>query len=267
MKIKLTFLLACTMLVNFSCAKKTAAVDEPVAPVKVKLLTRVIASSMSPPATTYTTTFTDYSYDDQKRLISIKSGGNETVFYYNDRGEMYKKTAPFGPSSHADTEVAYENGHIKSATVKNYSGNIVTSEILYGYIYSGDNITEIDVNQNGLRLRSYKFEFSNNKPVKVVCDDPTYPFFEEFTYDDKKSAFDSQAKNVRNALNLPFGPFCDNNILTDKMTFTTITSGTTRSLVYTYDEDGWPKTTVGKAGPTGATNPSESRITCEYTLF
>ncbi|MDB5005079.1 MAG: hypothetical protein JWQ34_3304 [Mucilaginibacter sp.] len=76
MKTKLHLALLIVLVVLLNACKKNGTVEAPAK--KLKYLTQVIATNGT------TTTFTDYTYDDQKRLTTIKTGGGTTITYtYN----------------------------------------------------------------------------------------------------------------------------------------------------------------------------------------
>jgi len=254
MKIKFSLLLACITLTHFACKKTETTGDQPVTPptAKLKLLTKATAKNGS------NTSTTTYTYDSNKRLVSIMAGTSETVFTYNDRGELLLRSS--GPlASRIELIPTYEDGRIRYVISRGYKNSVIDNERKYGYVYSSDgNVIEIDQNYGNLREVTYKLDYAGGNCIKFTSDDPTFGFYSEYTYDDKKSP--NYSSNARFILGLLTGPFPVHNILTAKTTYTYAAnspSPTTNSATFTYDADGYPVT---------ATQGS-STVTYEYTEF
>lgn len=253
MKNKLTFLLGCAMLVNFSC-KKIDNNDEPktTTPATVKLLTKATSKNGT------NTSVTTYTYDSNKRLISILTGTSETVFAYNDRGELLSRTSG-AFASRSEMIPVYEDGRVRYVITRAYKNGVVDTERKFGYVYSSDgNVIEIDQNYGVIREVTYKLDYSGVNCIKWTSDDPTFGFYREYTYDDKKTP--NNNSNARFLIPLTIGPFPVHNTLTTKTTYTYAANSpapTQTSATFTYDADGYPLT---------ATQGS-STVTYEYTDF
>jgi hypothetical protein len=218
MKIKNLLALLIVLVVLLNACKKNGTVETPTK--KLKYLTQVIAVNGT------TTTFTDYTYDDQKRLTTIKTGGTTITYTYNgDNVFSIEKSYPDGGKE--VNELAYADGKLQTMSLKNYSNNSFLNEASFGFVYNGDKLTEI--HQDG----HISYFYYDNNVVKQQGEG----YAITYSYDNKKSKFANlppALKNIAFQIRQP-EYFSQNNIISIDRGVNGINTYT-----YTYDSDGYP---------------------------
>jgi hypothetical protein len=229
---QLTLLIVLVVLLN--ACKKTGA-DKPATSKKLKYLTQIISTDGT------TTYFTNYTYDDKKRLSTIKSDGATITYTYNgDDVISIEKSYP--PDRKELYELTYADGKLQTMSVKGYEDNSYVGETSYGFVYNGDKLTEI--HQDG-HVDYYTYD---NNVVKQQGEG----FAITYSYDNKKSKFANlppALKNIAFQIRQP-DYFSSNNLISTDRGVNGISS-----VTYVYDSDGYPTGTVD----------GDSRSTYVYT--
>ena len=164
------------VLITFQCCKKkeTVSDEKPL----VKLITRVVF------AVGNRAVFKYYTYDDKNRLKTIKDGSTTTTYTYNSDNlssiEIINSVS--GPMS--KIEFTYNSGKITQAVDKQASQTKI-----YGYIYAGNDLSEIHVNENGIVVQKLKYTIVNHNITKIVDVLPDGIFTTEYTYGSHKNIF------------------------------------------------------------------------------
>ena len=135
MKTHFTILTIAIIIVLSSCKKKENA-PEVVEP--RKLLTKITRVDFTG------TRFTTFSYDDQLRLKVINEYSLITYFY-DGINISAVETATFGNAPINKTTITYSNGRPVKAVIE-----LKEKTRIYGYIYDGDQLSEIHVTEKGI---------------------------------------------------------------------------------------------------------------------
>jgi hypothetical protein len=232
----LNLLIAFVLLIS-ACSKKDNSGGNPPDPeAKKKYLTRVTVVTTAPEAGGggVTTSTTDYTYDSKKRLSTAKNGTNTTTYTYYDDGNLYTLTNSNGNSANRNVyEFTYAGGKLTSYRLKVYSDNVVTTDRVYNYVYSGDKVSEIHFD---VYYVLYTYDSNGNISKIFNHGDPEYSYV--YGYDNKKNKF----------INAPLKFPTVGDIAGDRFNPNNQTTSTTEGLnqnpvlttVYVYDADGYP---------------------------
>jgi YD repeat-containing protein len=242
------WLLAASAMLIASCKKNDNGTVVPTAKTKDKYLTQVIRVETHP-GTVTTTTITNYTYDDKKRLTEIKSPDALTEYMYYDNGDLFSinklslkiaGTNEYG--ARTDAELFYSQGKIQAADVKNYKNDEILNEGLYNYVYDGERVSEVHYDNRHVTL--YDYDDHGNVVKEVIRD--AIPSVNYYVYDDKKSAFTPTLFKCPNKIEDRSSP---NNVIS----ITNITGSTTTNttISYTYDSDGYPTTAISGTATDG----------------
>ncbi|MCC8424354.1 hypothetical protein [Mucilaginibacter sp. UR6-11] len=220
-KILLSLFVAVAMLA--ACKKNNPVITDQ--PKKLKYLTQVIAVQGAVTTTTY------YTYDDNKRLISEKTGDNTTNYIYNGNElfsvEYLSKSGT--NTSRSTDELYYADGLVQTLTHKFYSGDgSVTLQSALGFAYNNGKLTET---HNDGHLTYYYYEGNNLSKIQHEQYNLT------FSYDDRKNKFLNLPAALKNvALQLNKIEYLSSNNITVE-TDSSLEPGT---YTYNYDSDGYP---------------------------
>jgi major membrane immunogen (membrane-anchored lipoprotein) len=258
MKKQLTLLIVAASLLLVTCKKKSGSDEPEVKP--VKLLSRIIEVSGFP---TPTTMFTIYTYDDKKRISTIKIGGTTTLTYSYHGDDLFSIETKVDDKKYV-AEVTYENGRPVSVAYKFYEGGDLKTQRKKGFIYTGDMITESHVNESGTVMQKIFNRYSGGNVVGY--DSQTGDLItQDLTYGTKKSIY----YNSRLKYNISiegFDRFSANDLLSSVRKYDN-GEELHQKNTYTYDDDGFPVTLLTeytlKSGPSGGT----FRYTYEYKTY
>jgi len=226
---QLTLLIALAALLN-ACKKNSN--ENPATTVKLKYLTQVTLIDSNILGTT--TTITNYTYDDKKRLISSKSGNGEIDYAYNDAGNVFSTTSTstvFTPDKHV-REFTYADGKVSTAVERVYTKNNLVATNNYGYVYNGGQLTELHTTgDSGAGITLYSYDSNNN----IIKTDVNAGYLvTNITYDNKKSQYTNWQQTLKNAAVSSLENRSPNNTVS-----ITNVNGT-QTYNYTYDGDGYP---------------------------
>lgn len=258
MKKQLTLLIVAASLLLVTCKKKSGPDEPEVKP--VKLLSRIIEVSGFPKPTTK---FTIYTYDDKKRISTIKTGSSSTTTYSYHGDELFSIETKFGDKKNV-AEVIYENGKPVSIAHKLYEGGDLKRQIKKGFIYTGDMITESHVNESGTVAQKIFNRYSGGN---VVGYDSQTDFFskKDLTYGTKKSIY----YNSRLKYNISiegFDRFSANELLSSLMKYDD-GAELRQKNTYTYDDDGFPVTLLTEYTIENGMSAGTYRYTYEYKTY
>jgi YD repeat-containing protein len=233
---QLALLLALAALLN-ACKKNSS--DAPATPKKLKYLTQQIVVDSAGSGTRTTTT--NFTYDDKKRLISSKSGDNETDYAYNDAGNVYSTifTSTVVTPDKTTREFTYADGKVSTAVERKYTKNNLVATNNYGFAFNGGQLTEVhaDGGNSGAGITLYYYD-SNNNITKT--DVNAGSFVTNITYDNKKSPYTNWQQTLKNvAVSSP-------EICSPNNTVSTSNVNGTLTYNYTYDADGYPTARILK---------------------
>ncbi|WP_214226094.1 hypothetical protein [Pedobacter sp. B4-66] len=258
MKKQLTLLIVAASLLMVTCRKKSGSDEPEVKP--VKLLSRIIEVSGFP---TPTTKFTTFTYDDKKRISTIKTGSSSTTTYTYHGNDLFSIETRFGDKKNV-AEVTYENGRPASVAYKYYTNGDLKIQRKKGFIYTGDMITESHVNESGTVMQKIFNRYSGGNVVRN--DSQTGDLItQDLTYGTKKSIY----YNSRLKYNISiegFDRFSANDLLSSVRKYDN-GEELHQKNTFTYDDDGFPVTLLTeytlKSGPSGGT----FRFTYEYQMY
>lgn len=181
-----------------------------------------------------TTTIINYTYDDKKRLISAKSGNNETDYAYNDDGNIYSTTITSKVSipDKFVREFTYADGKVSTAVERDYTKNNLVATNNYGFAYSGGKLTEVHANgDSGASITLYSYDNNNNV---IKTDLNAGSLVNNITYDNKKSPYTNWPQTLKNVA-VSNAEYCSPN---NTVSISNVNS--TRTYTYAYDSDGYP---------------------------
>ncbi len=228
--LKLTLLIALFALLN-TC-KKSGSTDTPAPTTKLKYLTQQTLVDSNVTGTR--TTVTNYTYDDKKRLVMIKSGDYETDYTYNDAGQIYSTTSTSKISTPDKTirQFTYADGKISTAVEYRYTQNKLVATNNYGFAYNGGNLTEVHANgDSGMSITLYSYDSNNN----IIKTDLNAGYIvTNITYDNKQSPYTNWQQALKNVA-VSGLEFCSPN---NTVSISNVNGS--YSYTYTYDGDGYP---------------------------
>ncbi|MBB5394618.1 hypothetical protein [Mucilaginibacter sp. AK015] len=207
----------------------------------------------------------EYVYNDQNQLIEMHWGGNSPTFIhsdfvltYNTDGTLKRQTRTSqGVDEYRDIE--YENGMPTLVTNTRPSNssydykiklNTGDSKVLGGtWLYTVDGVDKVN--------SVITFEYLNENVIKQTTDFGTYKQETTREFGNKNNPF----RYGGDKLFLSSAPFAHKN---DILKLVTITGDKNQTIeyTYTYDEQGYPKTTKTKSV---TTNPGQPPYTYETT--
>lgn len=258
MKKQLTLLIVTASLLLVTCKKKSGSDEPEVKP--VKLLSRIIEVSGFP---TTTTKFTIYTYDDKKRISTIKTGGTTTATYSYHGDDLFSIETKFDDKKNV-AEVTYENGRPVSVAYKFYEGGDLKTQRKKGFIYTGDMITESHVNESGTVAQKI---FNRYLGGNVVGSDSQTDFFvkRDLTYGTKKSIYYNSRLKYNISIE-PFDRFSANDLLSSVTKFDNGAEGHQKNT-FTYDDDGFPVTLLLEFTDESGMSQGTYRYTYEYKTY
>ena len=249
----LTILLIC-MAFTFSGCKK----DKPKTPdeqeIPVKLLSKVTELSYG------VTTIITYTYDDQNRIVSVKTGSNQEIKYIYNGAEI---AAIEVRSDHlANNSVfTYSGGKPVKIVRKSYNGGTLIKEGFYSFAYSGELITNVNISENGLVVQKTTVKYQDNNIIETESESSMI-IKTVNTYGSKFSRFKDSRQKYYTGVEF-FDRFSVNELL--KSVLITPDGATlTSTHTYTYDSEGYPITLSTTHVHSRAGAVGESKSTFEY---
>jgi len=245
MKTHFTILTIAIIIVLSSCKKKENA-PEVVEP--RKLLTKITRVDFTG------TRFTTFSYDDQFRLKVINEYSLITYFYDGVNASAVETATPGNPPINKTT-ITYSNGRPVKAVIE-----LKEKTRIYGYIYDGDQLSEIHVTENGIVLSILKYKFDNHN-ITSVSDSDTKST-KTFTYGTNKNVYASMG--LEYVLGFEgIDRYSINEELEIKVEYPGGSS--LEKNVYQYDSQGYPTTKVSTNTSQGFP-PSITKYAFEYEI-
>lgn len=246
MKQKLTLLIILICIAAISCKKEKSS--QPSKEISLKLLSKIIETKGTKILTTSLT------YDEKKRISSIKSE-KETLSFTYDNDDLITITRDNGNQKRV-TKITYL-AHKPVSAIQNYVPDILGEPYLFEYQTDGDRVTSFDL---GLahNLRNYRMEFKDKNLIRFT--NPSV-YDNEFIYGTKKSIYyNSRLKNVIDlGLSLMVSEndlikikIYNNGFLDEEITYS-----------YSYDENGFPLTAKVQSKISNGTI-TESDVKYEY---
>jgi hypothetical protein len=238
MKRKNTLMLLVALIALLMSCKKSASIsDNPVK--KLKYLTQVTSVQNG------TTSSTNFTYDDKKRIITTTTGTAVTTYNYN-ADKLFSVETVNQPTGFREVrELSYQGNDLSSMRATIYRNNVLSSDITYNFLVVGGRVTE---SHYEIYVDTYTYD-SRGNVTKVYFNKSN--FSNEYTYDDKASRYTNGFPKYGINSEVEFlGP---NNQITRTNVATT----------YTYDSDGYPVSAVAvtSAGPT----PTTATFTYKYS--
>lgn len=238
MKIKTQLALLIALAALLNTCKKNNSSEKPQTTIKLKYIIQQTTIDSNLAGTT--TIITNYTYDDKKRLISAKSGNNETDYVYNDEGNIFSTTVTSKVTipDKSVREFTYADGKVSTAVERDYTKNDLVATTNYGFVYSGGKLTEIHANgDSGTGITLYSYD-SNNNVIKTDLNAGS--FVNNITYDNKKSPYTNWPQTLKNVA-VSNTEFCspDNAVSISN-------ANGTQTYTYAYDSDGYPTARIIK---------------------
>lgn len=262
MHLRSTLPIVFLIFLSASC-KKPGKVEEPK---QKKLLTRM--TQVSAGTVGNVTVFTDFSYDEQGRIVKEKSPTYEVNYVYK-LGELFQAVQQT-ESSTTTIEFVYEAGKLKKASVDVKGG--MPNKFDINYIYQGDKLVRLDRVKDGLLLVKTDYHYNGDVLYKSIGDDYTNIITVEFTTDDKKTIHNDLGKAIIDAMAcLRFEESSMHNLLTRKITYaqhgSSLTSFLNVSYEYKYDEEGYPIGLTRKYKHSSQAVATETKFGYEYKML
>jgi len=258
MKKQLTLLIVAASLLLATCKKKSGSDEPEVKP--VKLLSRIIEVGGFP---TPTTTFRIYTYDEKKRISTIKIGGTTTITYSYHGDELFSVETKFDDKKYV-AEVTYENGRPVSVVYKLYEGGDLKTQTKKGFLYTGDKITEAHLNESGTVMQKTFYRYSGDNVVGIDTESD-FVLKQDLTYGTKKSIY----YNSRLKYNISiegFDRFSANDLLSSLRKYDNGAELREKNT-YTYDDDGFPVTLLKEYTNESGMSAGTYRYTYEYKTY
>jgi hypothetical protein len=226
MKARHKLMLLTVAAVLLAACKKSGNTNAPAPTPQLKYLTQEIMVQGT------STLTTNYTYDDKKRLSTVKRGNSTTTYTYNgDNLFSVEQITTNGANVIRNvSETTYTDGKLQTLSLKTYSNGALRLESLLNFVYNGDKLTEAHTDNGYIYFYYYD---NNNNVVKMQYDSVTVTR----NYDNKKSRFANlppALKSIGYQINQP-DFFSANNIITDNNT-----AGDLTTYTYNYDADGYP---------------------------
>lgn len=216
-----------------ACKKSKNTGDVPAK--KLKYLTQVISVQNG------NTSFSDYTYDDKKRLTKVTAGTSVTTYSYNGDKLFSVERVDQSIGFRETRECTYQNGEISSLRAIIYRNNALNSDITYNFLVVGGRITE---SHYDIYVDTYSYD-SRGNVTKVYFNKSNLS--NEYSYDDKPSRFTNGMPK--------YGINADVEFLSPNNQVGRFNVTTT----YTYDSDGYP------TGATAVSGTGTSAVTTKYT--
>ncbi|RZL17101.1 MAG: hypothetical protein EOO89_09615 [Pedobacter sp.] len=245
MKTSLNVILFSVIILLASCKKKETA-PEVVEP--RKLLTKITQVDFTG------TRFTTFSYDDQLRLKVINQY-SLTTYFYDGINISAVETATFGNAPINKTTINYSNGRPVKAVVE-----LKEKTRIYGYIYDGDQLSEIHVTEKGIVISILKYKCDNHN-ITSVSDSDTKST-RTFTYGTNKNVYASVGLDYILGFE-SIDRYSKNEELEIKVEYPGVSS--LEKNVYQYDSQGYPTTKVNTYTSQGSP-PSITKYAFEYEM-
>ncbi len=251
LKYQITFLASLCIVV--ACKKgndgNNGGTVQPTA--KLKYLTQITSVETSPGIGTQTV-FTNYTYDDNKRLKSVKTGSN-IINYAYDNGQLFSIERLSNGVKTSYSEFMYEGSKVKSALVTTYRNGAVFDNVTYSYIYNGDMVTEVHY---GSYYQLYTYDGNNN--LAKISYHVGNDYEVTYNYDDKKNKFINSSVKYITTLDPASDRFSPNNQI---KSVSTLPGAPVINTTYVYDSEGYP------TGGTSGTADNGSKFTYTYSTL
>lgn len=204
------------------------------------------------------TTITTLTYDEKKRLSTIKSGKELTTYTYTDD----KLTGiDFNDGYiHNVSEITYKSNYPFKAATNMYLADVLKRTIDYNYISSLSQTGQINILEIGKNTRRYYFEYENANIISQIEISNRVFVNYDYEYGERKNVFFNAS--IRWPLGMEmFDRVSTNEILTIK----TEASGAKhqKSFKYVYDTDGMPLSAI--VTDTDPPSKIEYKSTITYT--
>jgi hypothetical protein len=233
------WLLAALIVFVAACKKNDDGgnISTPVTAKPQKYLTRIITVSITPGpngTSTTTTSNTFYSYDNKKRLSTIKGNDNTiTLTYYNDGNLNTIGSSSTTSKYKYTTQFTYAGKKVKQYVLSVYKSNELKTEVPYIYVYDGDKISEI-------RWGEYyqKYTYDGNGNILRIFNSGEPEYYQVYTYDTKVNKLINSPMKYPTVGNTSGEWVSPNN----RISQTTEGFGQDALTTYTYnyDDEGYP---------------------------
>ncbi|MEJ7557988.1 MAG: hypothetical protein WKF66_06735 [Pedobacter sp.] len=240
-------LLASMVMLSLSSCKKYKEVQEESLP--VKLLVRAIQVQGG------TTSFTTYTYDNQRRLKTIKETYGTRTYTYDGKDLSAMEIGP------AKITISFTNGRPTKATTTFPDKTITT-----GYLYDGDQVSETHETQSGIVVNLVKYTYANHNIIKTTSDFGQGLVIEDIKYGTKKNRFFNASLKYVIGIEGGLDRYSANEVLESKVSYDNGSFLTTKNI-YTYDSDGFPFTLVSTFKDASERQVGEAKYTFEYEMF
>jgi uncharacterized protein YxjI len=231
-KASITFMAVICLLL---CACKKGGTDAgPIPTAKLKYLTKLVAVNTGPgpnSTTITTTTTTNYTYDEQKRLKTLKSGNNVITYSYNGNN-LFSIESVTGQIRNI-YEISYEAGKVKRINRRDFNNITLTDEINYDYVYNGDKVSEIH-----FQVYYVLYTYDSKGNITKIFNHGSPDFEVSYTYDDKKSRWINAALRFPMVSEPAGDRLSPNNVIS--LTNSLAPPNSTSFTTYVYDDEGYP---------------------------
>lgn len=205
-----------------------------------------------------TTTVTTLSYDEKKRLSTIKTGKELTTYTYTDN-QLTSIDINDG-YVHNYSEITYKNNYPAKGTTTMYLADVLKRTLTYEYVSSLSRTEQTNIFETGSSTKRHYYEYDNANIISQI--DITNRVFSNYDleYGDKKNVFFNASIRWPLAMER-FDRVSTNEILKVKTEIGGVKHQ--RSFSYVYDADGMPLSAI--VTDTDPPSKMEYKSTITYT--
>lgn len=266
MSIKATLSLLLGIVIISSCKKSGSGDDTPKEPTATKKVL-VKITEVRTDQIAGTAQFTNFTYDNQGRLLSRKTATQEINYTYNS-GHLFQQVSTTVQHK-AVRDFTYRSGQLTSISGKGGITMDIPFEIRF--IYQDEKIVQVERVEDKLLTALYKYQYTGNNVASSETDDFKYIYKNEYTYDDKRNVNYGLGLEMLTALALVGTETpTENNLKTHKYSLYEggkLLQTSTSTYEYTYDNDGYPLTCVRKSQHSSQPNATETKFSYEYKII
>lgn len=252
-----------------SCKKANETQELPTKETK-KVLSKL--TQIGPQQTLSTANITNFTYDDQGRLVLEK--GTLQEFQY-----IYKQNQLIQVLQHFDNyqvsgEIVYEGTKIsKISNLYRYKNGLPDITSVLNCFYDGDKLSRVERIENSKLMAQYQYQYSGEKLTKATLRNSDLAVVStiDYTSDDKKNIYFGLSTPTLQALKLLRSQPPTLNNFTSEMSSTytldKVTYTWNNGYEYSYDNDGYPLTATRTYVYLNVSTPEITKYIYEYKIL
>lgn len=204
------------------------------------------------------TTITTLTYDEKKRLSTIKTGNELTTYSYTD--DKLTGIDLINGSVHSVSEITYKYNYPYQAVTKVYQADVLRRTLDYNYLSSLSQTGQINILEIGRSTKRCYFEYDNANIISQVEISNRVFINYDYEYGERKNVF------FNASIRWPLGIEKFDRVSTNEILVIKTESGGlkhTKSFQYVYDTDGMPLSAI--VTDTDPPSRTEYKSTLTYT--